>query len=47
MEISVLEKYSIKKGKTDIVSSLKNINKNLLNERIEEYGFDSVEELVF
>lgn len=39
------EKYLIKKGKLDLLSSLKALNKNLLNEKFKEFGVDSIYEL--
>ena len=40
-----LERYIIKKGKTDILSSLKALNKKLLKEKLEEKALDDINEL--
>ncbi len=45
MEIKKLEKYIIKKDKTDMLSSLKKVNKKIIDEKMEEYDVDSIEEL--
>lgn len=45
MEIKKLEKYLIKKEKTDIVSSLKKVNKKIVDEKMKEYDVNSIEEL--
>lgn len=45
MEIKKLEKYLIKKGKTDMISSLKKVNKKIVDENMEEYDVNSIEEL--
>ena len=45
MEIKKLEKYLIKKEKTDMLSSLKKVNKKIIDEKMEEYDVDSIEEL--
>ena len=39
------EKYLIKKGKLDLLSSLKSLDKNLLNKTLKESGMSSLEEL--
>ena len=39
------EKYLIKKGKTDLLSSLKSINKKIINSKLKEYDLDNIEEL--
>jgi len=39
------KKYLIKKGKTDLLSSLKLVDKKIINERLEEEEIDSLEEL--
>ena len=39
------EKYLIKKGKLDLLSSLKALNNNLLNEKFKEFGVDNIYEL--
>ena len=39
------EKYLIKKGKTDLLSSLKALDKKLLNEKFKEFGVDDIYEL--
>lgn len=39
------EKYVIKKGKTDLVSSLKALDKKLLKEKLEELDLENVKEL--
>lgn len=39
------EKYLIKKGKLDLLSSLKALDKKLLNEKIEEFGANDIYEL--
>ena len=45
MEIKKLEKYLIKKYKTDMISSLKKVDMKIVNEKIEEYDVNSIEEL--
>ena len=45
MEIKKLEKYLIKKENTDMLSSLKKVNKKIIDEKMEEYGVNSIEEL--
>ncbi len=40
-----LERYIIKKGKTDLLSSLKALNKKLLKEKLEENALDDINEL--
>lgn len=40
-----LEKYVIKKDKMDMLSSLKLVDKNLINETLEELDLDSINEL--
>ncbi len=45
MEIKKLEKYLIKKEKTDMLSSLKKVNKNLIKNKMEEYEVNTIEEL--
>lgn len=45
MEIKKLEKYLIKKDKTDMISSLKKVDIKIVNEKIEEYDANSIEEL--
>lgn len=39
------EKYLIKKGKLDLLSSLKALDKKLLNEKLKEFGVDDIYEL--
>ncbi len=39
------KRYLIKKGKLDLLSSLKALDKRLLNEKIEEYGVNNINEL--
>ena len=39
------EKYLIKRGKLDLLSSLKALDKKLLNEKLEEFGADDIYEL--
>ena len=39
------EKYLIKKDKTDLTSSLKALDKNLLKEKLEELALDNIKEL--
>ena len=39
------EKYLIKKGETDLLSSLKALDKKLLNEKFKEFGVDDIYEL--
>ena len=39
------EKYAIKKDKTDMLSSLKLVNKKIIKEKIIQYGVDTIEEL--
>ncbi len=43
MEIKKLEKYLIKKEKTDMLSSLKKVNKKIVQEKMQEYevNFDN------
>ena len=45
MEIKKLVKYLIKKENTDMLSSLKKVNKKIIDEKMEEYGVNSIEEL--
>ncbi len=45
MEIKKLEKYLIKKEKTDMLSSLKKVNQKIVKEKMEKYGVNSIEEL--
>lgn len=40
-----LERYIIKKGKTDLLSSLKALDRNLLKEKLEENALDDINEL--
>lgn len=40
-----LERYIIKKGKTDLLSSLKALDKKLLKEKLEENALDDINEL--
>lgn len=40
-----LERYIIKKGKTDLLSSLKALNKKLLKEKLKENALDDINEL--
>lgn len=40
-----LERYIIKKGKTDLLSSLKALDKKLLKEKLEEKALDDINEL--
>jgi len=39
------KKYLIKKDKEDLLSSLKKIDKKIINERLDLYGLDSINEL--
>lgn len=39
------EKYSIKKGKLDLLSSLKLLDKNIINEKLRNYGLKNINEL--
>ncbi len=39
------DKYIIKKGKTDLLSSLKALNKNIIKENLKDYDLDNIEEL--
>ena len=39
------EKYLIKKGKLDLLSSLKALDKKLLNKALKKSGMNSIEEL--
>ncbi len=39
------DEYIIKKGKTDLLSSLKALNKNIIKENLEDYDLDNIEEL--
>ena len=41
----IQEKYLVTKGKTDLLSSLKALDKELLKEKLEEFGVDDVNEL--
>lgn len=45
MEIKKLEKYLIKKKNTDMLSSLKKVNKKIVDEKMEEFDVNSIEEL--
>ncbi len=45
MEIKKLEKYLIKKENTDMLSSLKKVNKKIDDEKMEEFDVNSIEEL--
>lgn len=45
MEIKKLEKYIIKKDKTDMLSSLKKVDKGFIDEKMEWYGVNSIEKL--
>ena len=45
MEIKKLEKYLIRKENTDMLSSLKKVNKKIIDEKMEEYDVNSFEEL--
>ena len=45
METKKLEKYLIKKENTDLLSSLKKVNKKIVDEKMEEYDVNSIEEL--
>ena len=40
-----IEKYIIAKEKTDLLSSLKQVDKNLIQEALKEFGLDNLEEL--
>lgn len=40
-----LKQYLIKKEKTDMVSSLKKVNQKIVDEKMEEYDVNSIEEL--
>ena len=39
------EKYLIKKEKLDLLSSLKLLDKKIINEKLKEYGLENVNEL--
>ena len=39
------DKYIIKKDKTDLLSSLKELNKDIINEKLEDYDLDNIEYL--
>lgn len=39
------EKYLIKKEKLDLLSSLKLLDKKIVNEKLKEYGLENVNEL--
>lgn len=39
------DKYIIKKDKTDLFSSLKELNKDIINEKLEDYDLDNIEYL--
>lgn len=39
------EKYLVKKGKLDLLSSLKALDKKLLDKTLKDLGIDSIEEL--
>jgi len=39
------DKYIIKKDKTDLLSSLKELNKDIINESLEDYDLDNIEDL--
>lgn len=39
------EKYLIKKGKLDLLSSLKSLDKRIVNEKLKEYELDNLDEL--
>lgn len=39
------EKYLIKKDKVDLLSSLKSLNKEIVNKKMKEYDLDNIEEL--
>ena len=39
------EKYLIKKGKVDLLSSLKLLDKNIINKKLREYGLKNINEL--
>ena len=39
------DKYIIKKDKTDLLSSLKALNKDIINESLEDYDLDNIEDL--
>ena len=45
MEIKKIEKYLIKKDKTDMLSSLKKVNTKFIDEKMEWYSVNSIEEL--
>ena len=40
-----IEKYIIAKEKTDLLSSLKQVDNNLIQETLKEFGLDNLEEL--
>ena len=42
---SIHEKYLIKKGKTDMISSLKQLNEKVLKESLKNFDADTIEEL--
>ena len=39
------DKYIINKDKTDLLSSLKALNKDIINESLEDYDLDNIEDL--
>ena len=39
------EKYLVKKGRLDLLSSLKSLDKNIVNEKLKEYNLENVNEL--
>lgn len=39
------EKYLVKRGKRDLLSSLKQLDKKIINEKLEEYGLKNINEL--
>ena len=39
------EKYAVKKNKTDLLSSLKAMNKEIIDERLKEYDLENIQEL--
>jgi len=45
MEIKKLEKYLIRKENTDMLSLLKKVNPKIIDEKMEEYDVNSIEEL--
>ena len=45
MEVKELKKYIIKKTKTDMITSLKALNKTVLKEQYNKHGVDNINDL--